>query len=138
MEVTDEIVEKIQQANENEALRLNEKLILWKEGSKYDLDVTNRQFDDLEKILKENKDQQFYLIDLSLAKRPSPEVVQLIEKRTKKVNKRFNHVAVYTGGNHIMYIGIKFYFIRFDFPSYSAHRKLSSALNSFSRWKPTK
>lgn len=138
MDITDELVDRIQAAKENETLRLTDIFIMWKEGSSCSIEVTNKQFDHLEKILKENKEDQFYLIDLSLAKRPSPEMVHLIEKRLTKINKRFKHVAVYTGNNHIMYIGIKFYFIRFNFPSYSGHRKLSSALNSFSRWKPTK
>jgi hypothetical protein len=127
-----EFIDDIKEVKENVAVRLAPNLLMWKEGSGYNIDVTNRQFDDLEDLLKDQKGKTFYLVDLSLAGRPDPKMIQLVEKRLKTLKNQFEHVAVYTGKNYLMLLGIKFYFIRFDFPSYSAHGSLKSALNSFS------
>jgi len=126
------LIDLIKEVKENDVVRLAPNLIMWKEGSSYDVDVTNRQFDDLENLLNEQKEKQFYLVDLSVAKRPTPEIIQLIEGRLKPLNDRFIHAAVYTGKNYLMLLGIKFYFIRFGFPSYSAHGSLEDAINSLS------
>jgi len=126
------LIDLIKEVKENDVVRLAPNLIMWKEGSSYDVDVTNRQFDDLENLLNEQKEKQFYLVDLSVAKRPTPEIIQLVEGRLKPLNDRFIHAAVYTGKNYLMLLGIKFYFIRFGFPSYSAHGSLEDAINSLS------
>ena len=126
------LIDRIKEAKEYETIRLAPNLILWKEGSLYHPDKTNQQFDVLANLLKEQRNKPFYLIDLSLAKRPDPESLHLVEQRLKPLKDKFKHVAVYTGNNHIMFLGIKFYFIRFGFPSYSAHASIKSALNSFS------
>ncbi|MBL4706278.1 MAG: hypothetical protein JKY54_17250 [Flavobacteriales bacterium] len=124
-------IEQIEQVKENETIRLAPNLIVWKEGSSYNLDVTNRQFDELENLLKNQNGELFYIVDLSVANRPPPEIVQLLEERLGPIKNKFKHVAVYTGKNYIMLLGIKFYFIRFDFLSYSAHGNVKNALNSF-------
>lgn len=128
----EELIGSIKEVKENVAIRLAPNLLMWKEGSSYNIDVTNRQFDDLEDLLKDQKGKTFYLIDLSLAGRPDPKMIQLVEERLKTLKDHFEHVAVYTGKNYLMLLGIKFYFFRFGFPSYSAHGSLKSALNSFS------
>jgi len=127
-----EALDRIKKAKEYETLRLAPNLILWKEGSIYLHDKTNQQFDELANLLKDQIEKPFYLIDLSLAKRPDPETLRLVEERLKPLKNKFKHVAVYTGKNHLLFLGIKFYFIRFGFPSYSAHASIKSALNSFS------
>ena len=127
----EEYIAHIKGIQENETVRLSENLIVWKEGSSYDVEVTNRQFDALEKLINEQKEKPYYLIDLSLAGRPSPEIIYLIEKRLKPIKDQIRHAAIYTGNNHLMLIGIKFYFIKFDFPSYSGHGSLKNALKSF-------
>jgi hypothetical protein len=131
MEYTEELIRKIELVEENRAVRLAPNLVMWKEGSSYDVDVTNRQFDELEKIMSEIEGSPYYLIDLSLAKRPSPEIVQLVEERLRPFRHRFKHSSVYTGKNHLMLLGIRFYFIKFDFPSYSAHSNLKNVLKAF-------
>jgi hypothetical protein len=128
----EELIDRIKEIKENVAVRLAPNLLMWKEGSSYNIDITNRQFDDLQDLMKSQKGKVFYLIDLSLAGRPDPEMIQLVEERLKNLKDQFEHVAVYTGKNYLMHLGIKFFFIRFDFPSYSAHGSLKSALNSFS------
>mgnify|MGYP001287377774 CR=1 FL=1 len=130
MEASSELLTKIDNIKENQAVRLKPNLILWKEGSSYDHDVTNKQFNDLERILENQIGEVFYIIDLSLAKRPTPEMVQLVEERLNPISNKFKHTAVYTGNNYIMLLGIKFYFIRFNFPSYSGHSNYKSALTS--------
>lgn len=127
-----EIIDRINQSKEYETLRLAPNLILWKEGPLYHQDKTEQQFDILENLLKDQKGKPYYLIDLSLANRPDPETLHLVEERLKPLKNKFKHVAVYTGKNHLMFLGIKFYFFRFGFPSYSAHASIKSALNSFS------
>jgi hypothetical protein len=127
-----EFIDRIKEVKEYETLRLAANIIVWKEGSIYHQDKTNRQFDELTDLLAEQKRKPFYLIDLSMAKRPDPENLQMVEERLRPLKNKFKHVAVYTGNNHLMFLGIKFYFIRFGFPSYSAHTSIKSALNSFS------
>lgn len=130
MENLDELINKIKNVEENQAIQLQQNILLWKEGSKYDLKVSSKQFDQLHKLVEQQKGDIYYFIDLSLAKRPTPEIVDLIEKRLRPIKHKFKHVGVYTGQNYIIYIGIKFYFIKFDFPSYSAHTSIKGALNS--------
>ena len=127
----EELIDKIKNVKENETVQIAPNIIVWKEGSSYDLDVTNRQFDDLANLLKGQKEKPNYLIDLSLAPRPGPDMINLVEKRLQSIKDQVKHTAVYTGQNYIMFLGIKFYFIRFDFPSYSPHTNLKSALESF-------
>ena len=126
------LTSKITHLQENTANRISSNLIVWVEGSSYDLGVTSKQFDDLEKLLEEQKEEDlYYIVDLSRSKRPHPEMLHLVEKRLEPLVHNFKHVAVYTGKNYIMYLGIKFYFIRFKFISYSAHSSYESALKSF-------
>lgn len=125
------LIAQITKVEENQAVRLAPDLLMWKEGSSYSPEVTNQQFDQLESLLKEQGEKPFYLIDLSLAKRPDPEIIHLVEQRLEPIKDQIRHAAVYTGKNHIIFLGIKFYFIRFRFPSYSAHSNIESALNSF-------
>ena len=127
-----QLIERINAVEENQVQLLRPDLLIWKEGASYDPKVTSKQFDELEKILANLNTTPFYLVDLSVAKRPDPEIVQLIEDRLKPIRNRFRHAAVYTGKNYLMFLGIKFYFIRFEFPSYSAHTNVESALKSFS------
>lgn len=128
----EEIIKRINEVKENEVVRLGPKIFMWKEGSTFNVDVTNRQFDDLEDLLTGQKEKAFFLIDLSVAGRPGPEIIQLFEKRNKFFGDLFIHVAMYTGKNHLMHLGIKVYLIRFAWPSYSAHKNLKSALKSLS------
>jgi hypothetical protein len=128
----EEIVSRIKDMAENATVRIAPNVLVWKEGSNYDLEVTNKQFDELEKLLEEHQGQLYYLVDLSTAKRPPADIIQLVKERLAPINHRFKHTAVYTGNNYIMLLGIKYYFIRFDFPSYSAHSTIASALKSFS------
>lgn len=127
-----ELIDRIKQVKPYETIRLAPNIIIWKEGPVYHHEKTSKQFDELEILLKEQVKKPYYLIDLSLAKRPDPESLQLVEERLSPLKNKFKHVAVYTGNNHLMYLGIKFYFIRFGFSSYSAHSSIKSALNSFS------
>ncbi|MFT5778722.1 MAG: hypothetical protein ACI837_001678 [Crocinitomicaceae bacterium] len=131
MLLTKELIDKINEVNENEVVRLTPDFIVWKEGSSYDVDITNRQFDDLAKLLVNQEDQVYYLVDLSLAGRPTPEMVQIVEERLEPFTNKFKHAAVYAGKNYLIFLGIKFYFIRFNFSSYSGHNTIKSALNSF-------
>jgi hypothetical protein len=131
MLLTEQFSDKIKSIPENQVARLAPDFIVWKEGSTYDVNVTNRQFDDLAVLLADQVDPVYYLVDLSVAGRPTPEIIQLIEERLAPLLNGFKHTAVYTGSNYLMFLGIKFYFIRFDFPSYSGHRTIKSALNSY-------
>ena len=134
MKASIDLISQINHLEENTAKRLSPNLIVWKEGSSYDMEVTNRQFDALEKLLEnQGEEELFYIVDLSLAKRPHPEMLHLVEKRLEPLVHNFKHVAVYTGNNYIMYLGIKFYFIRFKFISYSAHSSYESALKAFNK-----
>jgi hypothetical protein len=131
MEANEKLIQRIQDVKENEVVLLAPNLMVWKEGSSFDIDITNEQFDVLENLLEEQKESIYYLIDLSIAKRPSPEMIKLVEVRLSRITSRFKHTAVFTGKNYMMYLAIKFYFVRFTFQSYSSHKSLKSALNSF-------
>lgn len=131
MEPTEALLSKINSVLENEVVQLDSNLLMWKEGSNYDTDVTNKQFDELERILQGIEGDVNYIVDLSVAQRPTPEMIQLVEKRLAPIAHRFKHTAVYTGKNYLMLIGINFYFIRFKFPDYKAYASYESALAAF-------
>ncbi|MFT6717439.1 MAG: hypothetical protein ACJA0Q_002094 [Saprospiraceae bacterium] len=123
----------IDTVNENEVAVIGPNTIMWKEGSTYDVATTNEQFDKLEKLLQQFDEKVMYLIDLSKAARPTAEIMDLIAARVKPLADKFEYVAVYTGKNYLLHIGIKFYFIQFEFNEYSSHTSLTGALATFKR-----
>ena len=54
----DTLIELIKDVKENTAVRLAPNILMWKEGSSYDINTTNRQFDDLENLLKDQKEKK--------------------------------------------------------------------------------
>ena len=56
----EELIDKIKNVKENETVQIAPNIIVWKEGSSYDLDVTNRQFDDLANLFKGQKEKPNY------------------------------------------------------------------------------